>query len=332
MKSIFSQNEKQEIITMYKNKVEIDEIVSAFNTDEHYVRLILKEHEIDRHYNIWSEELYERLIKLYSQKKTCKEIGYILNICPNGITKVLRKKEIETRSYMENNRRHKRDSEYFDNINTPNKAYVLGLIYADGNNYIWGKKHCLTISLQDKDYDLLERVRQELGYEGRLRLNPLHEKNDKHRNQYILCITDEYMCKRLKEIGVVQRKSLVLRFPKYLRPDLIRHFVRGYFDGDGTISFNKNSNKHMAGIVGTFEFVSVISTILRSMFVKNYIYKPKQTNDSNTYEMRTTGNLSAYKFLSWIYRDCDIKMDRKYRLYLEFCERYTNPKGGIKSL
>ena len=332
MDNVFSQNEINKIISMYNDKQDIEAIMSELGSNEHYIREILKNNELDRHYNRWSDELYNRLFSLYKSGKTHKEIGYDLVINPNGIGKVLKKKEIEKRTYSETNRRYKRNSEYFDNIDTPNKAYILGLIYADGNNYIYGDKHCLTISLQAEDVSLLERVKDELEYEGDLRFNPLSKKDQNFKDQYILAITDEHMCEQLKKIGVVQRKSLVLKFPTFLRPDLIRHFVRGYFDGDGSIYFDKSRNKEHASLCGTKEFCNGVSNILTSMFVNNNTYKPKQTFDKNTYVLQTGGNLSSYKFLSWMYKDCDIKMERKYKDYLDFCERYVDPKGRVKSL
>lgn len=332
MDNNFSQEQINEIIQMYRNKTDIDSIIVQFNSNEHCIREVLKQFEIDRHYNSWNNELYERVINLYKSGKTCKQIANDVLVSENGLRKALKKKEIEKRTYSENNRRYKRNSEYFDNINTPNKAYILGLIYADGNNYIRGKKHCFTLQLQEQDRDLLERVRRELEYEGELRFVPLNEKNKNYMNQYLLTITDEHMCEQLKRIGVVERKSLVLTFPTFLRPDLIRHFVRGYFDGDGCVSYEKNQDKEITCICGTYEFLSSLSTILHSMFVKNNMYHPKQSGDSNTWVLRTSSNLSSYKFLSWIYQDCDMKMERKYKRYLEFCERYINPKGRIKSL
>ena len=69
MKTIFTQEEIDDIINLYKNQVNIDDIINKYDTEEHYIREILKKNEIDRHYNIWSEELYERGFYLYSQKK-----------------------------------------------------------------------------------------------------------------------------------------------------------------------------------------------------------------------------------------------------------------------
>ncbi len=113
---------------------------------------------------------------------------------------------------------------------------------------------------------------------------------------------------------------------------MIRHFVRGYFDGDGNIYRVPKSGKWVSSLTSTLEFCTAIQNLLNSMFVKNSIYHPKQCGDSNTYTIKTAANTSTYKFLSWIYRDCDIRMERKYNKYLELCAEYTNPKGRVKSL
>lgn len=332
MSNIFSQEQVDKIVDMYTAGIDVDSIISELNTEEHFIREILKDKQLDRHYNYWTDELYSRGIKLYKSGKTNLQIAYDLLVSENGFSKVLKKKEIEKRTYSEANRKYKRNSEYFDNINTPNKAYILGLIYADGNNYIWGNKHCLTISLQEDDYNLLEQIRLELEYEGPLRFDELSKKNPKHKNQYILSITDEHMCNQLKKIGVVERKSLRLTFPTFLRPDLIRHFVRGYFDGDGCVSRIERTRKWHTLTAGTYEFCSSLSLILNSMFVNNNVRQPKQSEGKNTYIISTSANLSTYKFLSWLYQDCDMKMPRKYNRYLQLCEEYAEPKGRIKSL
>lgn len=332
MDNNFSQEQKNRIIEMYQNNVDIDNIIKEFSSTEHCIREVLKENSIDRKYNIWSDELYDRLFKLYKEGMKHKDLSYSLLISKDGIGKVLQKKNIERRTYSENNRKYKRNSDYFDNINTPNKAYVLGLIYADGNNYNWGNKHCLTIQLQEEDKYVLERIKDELEYEGNLQFIPNHNKNERFKNCYKLCITDEHISNQLKKLGVVERKSLILKFPTFLRPDLIRHFVRGYFDGDGCLSYIKNQKKWHTTTAGTYEFLSSLSNILDSMFIKHHIIHPKQCLDHNTYVLNTAANMSTYKFMSWLYRDCDIKMPRKYDLYLSLCEKYTNPKGRIKSL
>lgn len=320
MTNIFTKEQIDKIIKMYKEKIDIDSIIAEFNTNEHYIREILKEYQVDRQYNTFSEELTNRIIFLYQNKFRIKDICYALFVSDTGITKILKRNNISKRTYSENNIKYSRNRNYFDNINTPNKAYVLGLIYADGCNC--REHNSLTISLQEEDKDLLERIKNELEYEGNLRFDPLHEKNENYKNQYILCINDEYISNQLEKLGVVNAKSLILRFPTFLDESLYSHFLRGYFDGDGCIYYDQNRDKCQVNIVGTYEFCSTVSNILSVFDCKHSIYHPKQSGESNTYVLRTCGNKSSYIFLSWMYKDADIKMNRKYRKYLDFCNIY----------
>lgn len=323
MKTEFSQIEQQQIIDDYINKVDIDIIIKKYNTDEHYIRLILKEHQIDRQYNTFTKELENRVIYYYKQNILHKDISYNLLVSGTGINKIIDRNQIPRIPYTIRNRHIKRDSYYFDNIDTPNKAYTLGLIYADGNNFIGGRHHTLTIVLQEEDRDVLERIREELKYDAPLKYTDMKKKKEVYHNTYRLVVNDEYMCNRLLELGVVNNKSLIVKFPNYISDELIPHFIRGYFDGDGSVYYDDKRSKAGTSICGTYDFVSHISEILHNMGIKNHLYHPKQCGDNDTYVVVTTGNKSSYSFLTWMYQDADIKMERKYNKYLYICEKYN---------
>lgn len=321
MDNIFSQEQINEIIEKYKSKINIDEICGFLNVDEHTIRIILKDNQLDRHHNWFSEELHERIKYLYSVRNyTLKRISYDLLISTSGISSYLNKVNVKRRSYSDNNQKYARNKFYFDSIDSPNKAYILGLLYADGNNCV--SHNAITLSLQEEDYDLLEVIRKELEYEHPLCHDLLHEKNPNHKNQYRLVINDEHISQQLEALGVVNNKSLILSFPTFLRSDLIRHFVRGYFDGDGCVYYDKKRNKCTTQTVGTYDVCSKISSIMTALFINNNIRQPKQSIGKNTYIVSTSANVSSYKFLSWLYQDCELKMKRKYETYLYFCEKY----------
>lgn len=326
----FTDDEIDIICTMYKNKNDIDDIIKALHTTEHDIRTVLKNKQLDRNYNYWTNELYDRAYYLYENNKTLKEISYDLLVSEHGVSASFKKRNLPMRTTSECNKKYSRNSNYFDNINTEQKAYILGLIYADGNNTT--RHNTLTIGLQECDYDLLEQVRQEIEYDHPLIFDERSKQNPNYQNQYRLVINDEHMSHRLYELGVVDNKSLIIQFPRFLRPDLLRHFVRGYFDGDGCIAIDTKHHKTRTCTTGTYDFVNCLSQILLSMFIKNNIQHPKQSLDHNTYNLVTSANQSSYNFLSWIYKDSKIKMERKYKKYIDFCSWYNNPKGGIKSL
>lgn len=323
MKTYFSQIEQQQIITDYQNGIDIDLIIKNNDTDEHYIRLILKENQIDRKYNTFTSELENRVIFLYQMNQLQKDIMYALLITGTGIRKILNRHNIPRMPYTVRNRKISRNSHYFDQIDTPNKAYTLGMIFADGNNYCVPGKNALTIVLQEEDKDVLERIRQEIEYDAPLHFGNMKKKKAVYHNTYRLVICDEYMCNQLLKLGVVNNKSLKIKFPNYISEDLLPHFIRGYFDGDGSVYYDDKRFKAGTSLCGTYDFVSHVSDILHKMGIKNHIYHPKQCGNSDTYVMNTTGNKSSYAFLTWMYKDADIKMERKYNKYLYICEKYN---------
>lgn len=315
----FTEEEINLIIKMYQQGLNIDDIIKQFKSEESNVREILKFYQVDRQYNTFSQELNNRVIYLYQSNYTQKQICDALKVSENGIGKILKRNGIKKRSYSECNRRYALNEHYFDFINTPNKAYILGLLYADGCNHL--SHNSITLSLQEEDLPILELIKKELNYEGPIRFVEKHKNNSKHKNQYILCINDEYMSKQLERLGMVNAKSLKLLWPTFLSEDLIPHFVRGYFDGDGCVWYDNKRNKCETQICGTIDFCKNLSAVLSNMSCKNSIKHPKQCSE-NTVVLQTKGNKSSFKILSWMYKDADLKLDRKYQKYLEFCKSY----------
>lgn len=121
---------------------------------------------------------------------------------------------------------------YFDEIDTPNKAYILGFLYADGyNNRI---NNSIVLSLSKEDREILEKISKEVGSNKPLFESDYVNKNDgTERHMLILTMASKHMCEALEKWGLTQNKTFTITFPDFLREDLIPHFVRGYFDGDG---------------------------------------------------------------------------------------------------
>lgn len=213
------------------------------------------------------------------------------------------------------------DETIFDNIDTEEKAYWLGFIYADGCIYYNIKgKYRFEISLKESDYNHL------LKFASFLKLDPLHIKKKKinlnHKTffAYRIVLSNEHFPRILNSYGCTPRKSLTLKFPDeniFKSKDLIRHFIRGYFDGDGCFSYRRVSNtdnyKPFISILGTFEFLQSIMIYITSYTTLINLKTPSlQTYALN---IREQGNLP---FMNFIYNDANIYLDRKYNRYLFF--------------
>lgn len=199
---------------------------------------------------------------------------------------------------------------YFDKIDTEAKAYFLGLLYADGCNEY--ERNLISISLQEKDKKILEIFKQEIEYEGNLLKKIRSNKN--HQNSYILRFTNKHICNVLKNYGMVPRKSLVLLFPKNLSKNLIHHFIRGYFDGDGCISEGVKG-RSMVSIVGTLDVCENIQKFLVENSELNFTKLEK--HGYNTYKVRYGGHISCNRIFKILYKDATVFLERKYKKFKE---------------
>lgn len=125
---------------------------------------------------------------------------------------------------------NKKISENFFNKWTPQMAYVLGFFAADGNLSINKRGGCY-ISFQSKDKQIILDIKNAMFSENKIseRTNKLN-----YNKFYRLQIGSKNIVKKLKGLGFGINKTKHLPFP-YLPHEMLSHFVRGYFDGDGNI-------------------------------------------------------------------------------------------------
>lgn len=99
-------------------------------------------------------------------------------------------------------------------------------------------------------------------------------------------VTNKHLWSTLNNLGCVPNKSLILTFPSidiFKNKDLIRHFIRGYFDGDGCFSrtFYKDEVFPKCSFLGTYEFISMVKTILEKNNI--HISNVNQKSAENVY-------------------------------------------------
>lgn len=257
---------------------------------------------------------YENIVNLYKSGLSQAKIGEIYNVGYYIIGKILKKCGVETRDDSHKFRKYTINENYFDSIDTPNKAYLVGLIYSDGCNY--PPQHRVKLELQERDKSILDRINSEIQSNKPLAFNNLNSKNDNWQNTYRLDITNKHIPNRLVELGVVQNKSLVVEFPTWLDEQLYAPFLRGYLDGDGHIEW---SNSRFITIVGTSQFCTHIKEFCEySLDIKCAIHDTAN-KDSNTKLLYIGGKCRVKRFLDFVYKDADLYIERKYNLYQKIC-------------
>ena len=121
------------------------------------------------------------------------------------------------------------------------------------------------------------------------------------------------MCKRLYQLGIVNRKSLILKWPEIPKM-FIRHFIRGYFDGDGNVHKRKNNGYCIVTILGTYDVLKTIRSNFSKIYGKSIGSISKR---KNIYALCLHGNPSCLSFGEWLYFDSIIELKRKKDVFTE---------------
>jgi intein/homing endonuclease len=248
----------------------------------------------------------KELSDLYSDGFT---IGDLAKICNCGKTKIygwLKKSTVKPRTSETANRTYRINDTFFDVIDTEEKAYFLGFLYADGYNNV--KQGKVVISLQERDCYILTKFAEILYSTYR----PLYKRKlvKNHQQQLSLCIANKKISKQLEKLGCVQKKSLVLEFPDI--PEHVQnHFIRGYFDGDGCIYINKANQAHF-NVVGTVAFLTSMQAILMD---KCRLNKTKISLKNTIHDFDYCGNLSCLRLREYLYKDATLFLTRKHNKF-----------------
>ena len=194
------------------------------------------------------------------------------------------------------------DENYFDKL-TERSAYFLGLMYADGYNNT--EFHNICLSLQEDDKYILDAFLKDLSTNRPLL--KINSKNIRHKTQYKIQIKNKHMSEQLKIFGCVQAKTKIITFPE-IPKELVSHFIRGYFDGDGCVYIDKKKTIHTT-IIGTESFCLSINKFLGNI---GNIYP---SNSEYVKVLRFGGNKKARKFAKYIYTNSSIYFERKFNKY-----------------
>lgn len=208
-------------------------------------------------------------------------------------------------------------NDIFDVIDTEEKAYWLGFIYADG--YI-SKKDCsrnhrylFEIQLAEKDKEHLEKLKLFFNSKKELSYHKIKLK-DKEYLSYRLSRQNKQLWESLYNKGVVPQKSLILEFPteEQVPKSFQLAFIRGYIDGDGCITINSFNDLSYLGLVGTSKFLDKIEELLG---------KGNRYKDGNNFDLRYSIN-TAIPILEQLYSNATIYLERKRNRALMCIENY----------
>lgn len=197
---------------------------------------------------------------MYKQGKNLNEISQETSINRSTVYKILKDLKVTMRPQHQvghsknttKNRKYHFNLDFFETIDTEEKAYWLGFLYADG--YVSHTGY-IRIALQEQDLEHIKKFRTAI------EANEVTIKHNQKTKSYSIDCCSIKMARDLAKKGCFQNKSLTLTFPiEDIVPNhLIHHFMRGYFDGDGCISGTKTPS---FSVLGTKDFLDKYEDIL----------------------------------------------------------------------
>ena len=200
-------------------------------------------------------------------------------------------------------RKYNLNENFFDVLNEKS-AYWLGFLYADGCVRMKdGKSGELKIKLKDTDKNHIEKFLRDIECEKTIKCGI-----DNKSKFCSVTVYSNIMVNKLFELGCVNNKTQKIRLPN-LNKDLMSHFIRGYFDGDGSISKVKNrTNSFTVSICSNVNFNDELIDFLG--FGKPYKY-------DNYSVIKINKIMDIISFRDYIYSNAVTLLERKSNKFKE---------------
>ena len=272
------------------------------------------------------------IIEEYLRGKTIRILAREYKTRDTTISNILKSNGIEIRRASREDSGKSRirslDKTYFKEIDCEEKSYWLGFLFADG--YVvtgkgkdgGSKGGSLEVCLKEEDVYHVYNLLLELKSDAPVVKRYIDLKSTgKTYIAYRTCIASIDMVEDLIRHGCVQNKSLTLKPPPYVPLQYVSHFIRGYFDGDGCVSYypDKSQRQFNASMIGTLEFLQWIQKILESQNIKTTIRQPK---NRRYWTLHVHGIDNLANFYNYVYKDKTYYLERKKALFQDALDHY----------
>lgn len=247
--------------------------------------------------------------------KTAKELSSTYNCSISQINKVWMLAGLRGK----NNRSQYFDFDYFDNVSSSDRAYFIGFIAADGCIYDRGKENCqkwLRFTLNKDDREILDVFSNCLG--GNVGISEF-------KTTVTITLVSDKICSDLSKYGIVERKTKDL-VVKNIPSEYIWHFIRGYFDGDGSIckrGTGRLPSDYTFSISCHGGMKDVIGNIFNENGIEFYAVRDKRTD--NFYSVVVKKNAAKLRLYYLLYKNCkNLFLTRKKRIYENFIDAVSS--------
>jgi hypothetical protein len=255
---------------------------------------------------------------MYLRGESLTNISKILKIDRKKLSKLLKQDNIAIRY---NNQKHIYNEAFFEKIDTEEKAYWLGFMYADG--YVDDfSKYEFSLSLKMSDEEHVEKFARtivvgepHIARERNTALNGIVFQSCR------FSVANKKMVLDLINLGCLPNKSLILTFPstKIVPKHLQRYFIRGHFDGDGCVTYGLKPYKHIGMKINSTEnFLASVQDVFKKNVPNYTCVKLFYMARDNVYLLCKGGTNAVRSLFEYLYKDATIYLPRKYQKFIDY--------------
>lgn len=269
----------------------------------------------------------DSIIKDYEKGLSTYDLGKKHSVRPETINRWLIKKGVKMRDRVSaaalKNRNRGINHNYFENIITQNPSYFAGFIAADGCIYRSKKmkgQARLNVHLHEQDLHILESLKKELDLTQKIESLKSNTYRICKSNKLTIC--SDKIAESLAVYGITERKTFTITFPHLLKKEILRHYIRGLFDGDGCVSANGKTGIKITIVSGNKLFIEQ----LQNHLLQNHSIITPEIRSYPTYHILSIMRQSAVlKFYKLIYNEAELFLIRKKSKFEALIEeKYKN--------
>ena len=257
------------------------------------------------------------IISYYKSGLSCQKIVDLYNpgLSRCSISSLLRKWKVPIKDKHNRCRKYFVDNNYFNKIDTEEKAYWLGFLYADGCVFK-SKTGEKKLQLKSIDKEVVDNFTKLLNSTYPIKIS-FNIRNGIKYYYYFVYITSHSLVDSLIKLGCGYKKTFKLKFPRsnVLPVALRSHFMRGYFDGDGCVTtfYRKGTNKVQlsSNICGTQRFCKQFQSHLPFIQLGK-VHFVRNISKLNWYKT------DSMKFYTFLYTGATIFLTRKRKKFEDF--------------
>lgn len=260
-----------------------------------------------------SDDDIKVICERYRNGETSVEICKDFNLCDNSIVKILKANGVEIREAKK--RSPVECHNYFETIDSVDKAYFLGWMISDGSvieqRTRVGRANTISLEIHRDDEYILKM------FANAIKADESLVKRNSNRNHSYIRFASSKMSTDLSKYGVIPRKTNITYLPN-IPSQYMSHLIRGYFDGNGTITINRNKNDREYGHVGFYGSEEICLNIVEYLHT-NIGIKRNKVSKATCYHVWWGDKNDLSALGKYLYKDCeDFYLKRKYDKFKKY--------------